>query len=42
MLPEVSASLATIFHVEGFAYRNEGPSMLVRGDGSQIGLLSSV
>jgi len=33
--------LATIIRVEGSAYRKEGTSMLFRGDGKQIGLLSA-
>ncbi|MED4225224.1 XdhC family protein [Neobacillus cucumis] len=33
--------LATIIRVEGSAYRKEGTSMLFRGDGAQIGLLSA-
>jgi xanthine dehydrogenase accessory factor len=33
--------LATIIRVEGSAYRKEGTSMLFRGDGAQIGLLST-
>ncbi|MEH7418392.1 XdhC family protein [Neobacillus drentensis] len=33
--------LATIIQVEGSAYRKEGTSMLFRGDGTQIGLLSA-
>ncbi|PLS03228.1 XdhC family protein [Neobacillus cucumis] len=33
--------LATIIRVEGSAYRKEGTSMLFRGDGTQIGLLSA-
>lgn len=33
--------LATIIHVEGSAYRKEGTSMLIKGDGKHIGLLSA-
>jgi xanthine dehydrogenase accessory factor len=33
--------LATIIRVEGSAYRKEGTSMLVRKDGTQIGMLSA-
>lgn len=33
--------LATIIRVEGSAYRKEGTSMLIKGDGTHIGLLSS-
>ena len=33
--------LATIIQVEGSAYRKEGTSMLVRKDGTQIGMLSA-
>ena len=33
--------LATIIRVEGSAYQKEGTSMLFRGDGTQIGLLSA-
>ena len=33
--------LATIIRVRGSAYRKEGTSMLFRGDGTQIGLLSA-
>jgi len=33
--------LATIIRVDGSAYRKEGTSMLFRGDGTQIGLLSA-
>jgi xanthine dehydrogenase accessory factor len=33
--------LATIIQVEGSAYRKEGTSMLFKGDGTRIGLLSA-
>ncbi|UPM56308.1 XdhC family protein [Gottfriedia acidiceleris] len=33
--------LATIIHVEGTAYRKEGTSMLFKGNGKEVGLLSA-
>ncbi|OLS40545.1 XdhC family protein [Bacillus sp. MRMR6] len=33
--------LTTIIHVEGSAYRKEGTSMLIRKDGTKVGLLSA-
>ncbi|MFF3022345.1 XdhC family protein [Gottfriedia sp. NPDC057948] len=33
--------LATIIHVEGSAYRKEGTSMLFKGNGKEVGLLSA-
>ncbi|MEH7082602.1 XdhC family protein [Neobacillus drentensis] len=33
--------LATIIHVEGSAYRKEGTSMLLRSDGTKVGMLSA-
>ncbi|MEH7156833.1 XdhC family protein [Neobacillus drentensis] len=33
--------LATIIHVEGSAYQKEGTSMLFRGDGTRVGMLSA-
>ncbi|WP_018922811.1 XdhC family protein [Salsuginibacillus kocurii] len=35
------AALATIVHVEGSAYRKEGTAMLIKQDGSTVGLLSA-
>ncbi|WP_088014012.1 XdhC family protein [Gottfriedia acidiceleris] len=46
ILNEISSSkegdvLATIIHVEGSAYRKEGTSMLFKGNGKEVGLLSA-
>jgi len=46
ILNEITSSkegdvLATIIHVEGSAYRKEGTSMLFKGNGKEVGLLSA-
>ncbi|MDZ5784170.1 XdhC family protein [Marinococcus luteus] len=45
IIPQLSADekqiLATITNVEGSAYRKEGTSMLLKADGSSVGMLSS-
>ncbi|GEK57649.1 XdhC family protein [Marinococcus halophilus] len=45
IIPELSAEekqvLATIRNVEGSAYRKEGTTMLLKADGSSVGMLSS-
>ncbi len=46
ILNEITSSkegdvLATIIHVEGSAYRKEGTSMLFKGNGREVGLLSA-